>query len=237
LTVHIHQVLPDRSLGWSYSTPAPTVVEPIHFATIPDRRMIGWTIDLEHSSARLTEPTPDLINLMVSINPMIGCIGVAPDLSQAITSYASGSFGGNMDCPLITSGCTMEFPVFVSGGLFFVGDMHAAQSHGEITSAAIEVSGSVRFTVKVLKNKSVFWPRGETTDLVFTVGSGRPLELAMQHATSEMIRLLEEKYHLPYESACVVMSQSVKYLVSNAVNEKFTIACILPKSILLSLKA
>jgi len=235
LSVIFEQVQPDNKLGWSYATPSPTTIEPGYVVAMPNRKMISWTINPAHGMARLTEPTADLAGLVIPLKPMIGCLGLAPDRSQAISSYASGNFGGNMDCPLISAGCRMEFPVFVKGGLLFIGDMHAAQSHGEISGAAIEISGTTRFSVVVNKGKSISWPHGENNDSIFTIGSGRPLDLAMQHATSEMIRLLVQDYLLNEESASIVMGQSVQYMVSNAINEKFTMACILPKSILAGL--
>jgi amidase len=237
LSVQFDQVMPNRSQGWSYATPTPTTIEPVHIAAMPVRKPISWTVDLPRGIARLAEPTQKLSGLEVPLKPMIGCLGVAPNLSQAITSYASGNFGGNMDCPLITTGCRVDFPVFVSGGLLHIGDMHAAQCHGEITGAAIEISGFVQFSVQVQKGKNIAWPHGQNANAIFTIGSGRPLEEALQHATSEMIRWLVQDFDLNEESASIVMSQGVEYLVCNAVNEKFTIACILPRSFLSALKS
>jgi amidase len=236
LSVVLEKVEPDRAHGWSYATPTPGTIEPVHIASMPVRKSIPWTLDLNHGIARLAEPPESLKDLEIVLKPMIGCLGVAPDLSQAITSYASGSFGGNMDCPLITANCRMQFPVFVRGGLLHIGDMHAAQSHGEISGAAIEISGIVRFSVKVQKAINISWPRGENENSIFTIGSGRPLDIALQHATSEMIRWLAADYHLTEENASIVMSQCVQYLVSNAVNEKCTIACIIPRTILKGVK-
>jgi acetamidase/formamidase len=169
------------------------------------------------------------------MNPMIGCLGVAPDKSQAITSYSSENFGGNMDCPLIVKGCRIELPVFVEGGLLFIGDLHAAQSQGEITGAGIEISGTAQFTIHIGKNKKIHWPRGENNHSIFCIGSGRPLDQAMQHATSEMVRYLGQDYGLSEENSCIVMSQAVEYMICNAVNENFTVCCYLEKSILINL--
>lgn len=120
----------------------------------------------------------------------------------------------------------------MEGGLLYIGDCHAAQSHGEITGAAIEIPAIVRFTVRVKKNTGIAWPRGETVDAIFTIGSGRPLDTALQRATSEMFRWLQQDFGMDIETAALRMGQCVRYIISNAVNEKLTIACVLLKAYL-----
>jgi hypothetical protein len=43
---------------------------------------------------------------------------------------------------------------------------------------------------------SILWPRGETKEFIFTVGNARPLDQAVQHATTEMLRWLKEDFGL-----------------------------------------
>ncbi len=50
------------------------------------------------------------------------------------------------------------------GGLFFLGDGHAAQGDGEIVGSGIEISMDVRVTLRVIKGKTIGWPRGENSD-------------------------------------------------------------------------
>jgi acetamidase/formamidase len=232
VSVQIDDMQPIGNKGWSYTTPAATVVEPDLFAAMPLSKLIHWELDMGAETASPVDPPDSLLELKIPIVPMIGCLGVAPDKSQNISSYISGKYGGNMDCPLITTGCRIELPVFVDGGLLFIGDMHAAQSHGEITRAAIEIPGRVRFKVNALKGKTIGWPRGENQNVIFTIGCGRPLDLALQHAVSEMVRLLTGEFGLTYENSGILMSHCVKFLVSNMVNDMFSIACIIEKRFL-----
>ena len=53
-------------------------------------------------------------------------------------------------------------------------------------------------TLRVLKRK-IAWPRGETATDIFTIGNARPLDQALQHATTEMLRWLGEDYGLDPE--------------------------------------
>ena len=50
--------------------------------------------------------------------------------------------GGNCDIKNLSRGCTIYFPVFVSGGNLSMGDMHFSQGDGEVSfCGAIEMSG------------------------------------------------------------------------------------------------
>ena len=42
----------------------------------------------------------------------------------------------------------------------------------------------------------IAWPRGETATDIFTIGNARPLDQALQHATTEMLAWLIEDYAL-----------------------------------------
>jgi len=230
LSVTLDEVAPASRKGWSYLYPTAATVEPSLYSLLPQERTItDWDVDLEAGFARPAQSTAGSGKPEIPLAPMIGCLGVAPALSQAISSYASGSFGGNMDCPLLTAGCRVDLPVYVDGGLLFIGDCHAAQSHGEITGAAVEVPGRVRFTVQAIKNAGITWPRGRNADSLFTIGSGRPLDIALQRATSEMIRWLTLEFQVDKGTACLWMGQGVRYVISNAVNELGTMACVLPR--------
>ena len=59
-------------------------------------------------------------------------IGVAPAEGEARSSVVPAEFGGNMDSPEASVGNTVYFPVNVKGGLFYIGDGHAAMGDGEI---------------------------------------------------------------------------------------------------------
>lgn len=233
LSVTLEEIRPEGEKGWSYIYPTAATVDASLYTEFPaGRRVVTWDIDLNAKMIKLSDPGEDLSDLCVPLEPMIGCLGVAPALSQAITSYSSGNFGGNLDCPLLATGSRIDFPVHVAGGLLYIGDCHAAQSHGEISGAAVEVPAVVRFRVDLRKNHEVSWPRGETDEVIFTISTGRPLDNALQRATAEMMRLLVSDYGMSMESAALRMDHGVRYLVSNAVNEQGTIACSLSKEFL-----
>ena len=106
-----------------------------------------------------------------------------------------------------------------------MGDGHALQGDGEILGTGIEVSFDVQFTVDVLKDKTIYWPRGENTNYIFTVGNARPLDQALQHATTEMIRWLQEGYALNASEIHQLMGQCIEYDIGNVYDPAFTMVC------------
>jgi len=235
LAVHLDRLWPNRQLGRSSTTVAPHLIDPHYVSELPPKQprvMAEWKLNLEKGAATLQSPETKLGELVLPLKPMLGCIGVAPEGGQAISSTTSGPYGGNMDYNGFTSRVTVYLPVFVPGGLFFVGDGHAVQGDGEIVGTGIEVSFDAQFTVKLLKGKKISWPRAETADYIMTVGNARPLEEALQHATTEMLRWLQEDCGIDGRSAHILLGQCVEYEVGNVFDPAYTVVCKLQKKLL-----
>jgi len=187
-----------------------------------------WDIDVIAGTARLREPPKGLEAFAPPLQPMIGCFGVAPARGQALSTATSAQNGGNMDYRRFVPGTTVWFPVSVPGGLFYPGDGHACQGDGEIVGTGIETSFEMEVTFHVLK-RTITWPRGETAEDIFTVGNARPLDQALQHATTEMLCWLGEDYGLEHRAASHLMGQVVRYDVGNVFDPAFTVACRIAK--------
>jgi len=228
LAVRIDRLTPSRATGWTISPLAFTVLDPASIPERPAMERVTWIIDANAGTVRLREPPAGLEDFAPPIAPMIGCFGVAPALGQAFSTATSAQNGGNMDYRLFAPGTTAWFPVAVPGALFYLGDGHACQGDGEITGTGIETSFEMEVTFKVLKRK-ITWPRGETAEDIFTVGNARPLDQALQHATTEMVRWLGEEYGLEARAASHLMGQVVRYDVGNVFNPAFTVACRIGK--------
>ena len=230
LEVRIVRMTPDRDDGWTFSPLAPNVVDPASLNKMPERKRAIWRLDRERGLARLADPPPALSDWSAPFAPMIGCFGVAPALRQAISTATSGPNGGNMDYRRFGPGTTAWFPVAVPGALFYFGDGHFCQGDGEIVGTGIETSFEVEFTLRVRKGWTISWPRGETADEIFTVGNARPLDQALQHATTEMLRWLAADYGLEPVSASHLMGQTVRYDVANVFNPAYSVACRMAKA-------
>ncbi len=236
LAVRFDRLWPNRRVGRSYTAIAPNVVDPRYVAEMPKRTQAEWELDLETGTATLVRPKTRLGRLTIPFEPMLGCFGVAPSKGQAISSQTSAEHGGNMDYRGFTAGVTVYLPVFVPGGLLFMGDGHVVQGAGEIVGTGIEVSFDVQFTVRLLKNKRINWPRAENKEYVLTVGNARPLDQALQHATTEMIRWLQEDFGLDARATHILLGQCVEYEVGNVYDPAYTMVCKLKKSRLPPLK-
>jgi acetamidase/formamidase len=231
LAVHFDRLWPNRRIGRSSTVIAPNVVDPEYVRDMPPyfpRVVTEWELDLESGTAQLVEPR--LKQLRLPLNPMVGCFGVAPPRGQAISSATSAAHGGNMDYNGFVSGVTVYLPVFVPGGLLFMGDGHAVQGDGEITGTGIEVSFDVQFTVTLQKDREIHWPRAENEEYLMAVGNARPLDQALQHATTEMIRWLQEEQGVTAAATYILLGQCVEYDIGNVYDPAYTVVCKLKKS-------
>ncbi len=232
LVMNLDRLYPNRDPGFSGTAVAPNVVDPWYVRELPDRARAERRIDRAAGTATLVGPETKLGNLTLPIVPMLGCFGVAPPGGQAISTATSAEHGGNMDYRGFTTGVTVYFPVFVPGALIHVGDGHALQGDGEIVGTGIEISFDVQLTVRLLKGKHIGWPRGENADYIFTVGNARPLDQAVQHATTEMLRWLQEDYGLDALGANILLGQGVEYDLGNVFDPAYTMVCKVPKRLL-----
>ena len=137
-----------------------------------------------------------------------------------------------MDYRGFAQGATVYFPVLAPGALLHVGDGHALQGDGEIVGTGIEISFEVQFTVRLLKGKSIGSPRAENAEYLMTVGNARPLDQAVQHATTEMARWLQHGLGLDARGAQLLMGLAVEYDVGNVFDPAYTMICKIRKSLL-----
>ena len=234
LRVRFEKIRPNRVRGVTGPLVAPHVVDPHFVPELGDRgEPDWWTLDLERWTAKLEDPPAGLESLgEVPLDPMLGCFGVAPPGGQAISCATSGEHGGNMDYRGFREGVTVDFPVFAEGALFHVGDGHALQGDGEIVGTGIEVSMDVEFSLEVLKGKTIRWPRAEDETYVMAVGNARPIDEAVQHATTELLRLLHEDHGLDYRAGSALLGQFVRYDVGNVYDPAYTMVAKVEKALL-----
>ena len=241
LVVEIVRLTPNRDTGFTATVVSANVVDPHHARDLPPQALAVWRIDRENRTVALADPSvrghgdrgimpPEALrDLVLPLVPMVGCFGVAPAGGEAISTATSAKHGGNMDYRGFTEGVTVYFPVAVPGALFHIGDGHALQGDGEIVGTGIETSFEMEVVLRVQKGREITWPRGENAESIFTVGNARPLDQAVQHATSEMLRWLGEEYGLDATAASLLMGQTVEYDLGNIFDPAYTMVCKMPK--------
>ncbi|HVB70195.1 MAG TPA: acetamidase/formamidase family protein [Acidimicrobiales bacterium] len=138
--------------------------------------------------------------------PMLGVIGVSPE-SGDVSTFFAGRHGGNMDDRVHGPGATLHMPVFQSGAQVALGDMHAAMGDGEISGTGVEIEGTARIRLDVVKGRCAQWPVTETADAIYTHGtSASDIDEALQNACEEAARLLVDQWRFTPEDAFMFLS-------------------------------
>lgn len=131
--------------------------------------------------------------ITIPYEPMLGCIGTAPEWGVA-TTIPAGPHGGNMDLIEVRPGSRVMLPVFVDGGWLYLGDAHAAMGHGELSATALEMASETIVTVDLLPGKQLTGPRIELPDEIAAVATGSPMERSIAEAYGKLILWMEADY-------------------------------------------
>lgn len=234
LVVSLEKIEPSRGTAWSSSVLAPYAADPsfLRFEGEREQTTETWEIDKVKKVARMNSPSVRPAGIEVPLRPMLGCVGVAPSLKQAVPTSTPDTFGGNMDYNGLVAGVKLMLPVFEPGALLFVGDGHAGQGDGEVLGNSLETSMDVEFTVDLIKGKKISWPRMETSEHIMVLGSARPLLQALQHATTELQRWLMEEHGFNERGAALLLGTALEYDIANIVDPHFTVVAKIKKSYL-----
>jgi amidase len=196
----------------------------------------NWVLDREKGVARLKKPSERLKNYTVKLQPMLGCIAVAPPGHMAYRTGFLGVYGGNMDYNQIREGTTLYLPVFAPGALLFVGDGHAAEGDGELTGDALETSMDVEFTVNLVKGERSAGPRAENDEFLMSLGIANSLPEAVQSATTELANWLQREYKLDPNEAAVVLGTAMQYNIAELVDPLVHVVAKIRKDAVANLK-
>jgi len=195
-----------------------------------------WVLDRVNGVARLKNPSAHLKNYTIPLQPMLGCIAVAPPAHQSFRTGYPGTFGGNMDYNQMREGTTLYLPVFAPGALLFVGDGHAAQGDGELTGNALETSMDVEFTVDLIRGQSTGAPRSENDEFLMSSGIGNSLTDALQLATTQLANWLQRDYTLEPNEAAVVLGTAMRYDIAEVVDPLVHVVAKIRKDAVAQLK-
>jgi amidase len=139
------------------------------------------------------------------ITPFIGTLGVAPDREVTTSIDGQGDWGGNLDIRDVCPGNRILLPVYHPGALFYLGDVHASQGDTEFTGTAAETQATVRISLDLIKGKRVPWMRIEKPASIISVYAFRPLEVAVETATINLMDWLITDYRFtPTDAYCLV---------------------------------
>jgi amidase len=236
LKVTLNRIALNRDWGWGGAIPYFGALAPEYktmmITTPVQDTLYVWRFDRARNVAILDMPKSKIGRVEVPLRPFFGTIGTAPYGKECISSLVPGTHGANMDFNEVVQGVTMYFPVFERGALFMLGDGHAAQGDGEIMGAAIETSFDVEFTVEVIKNKKIAWPRLENDRYIMSIRSTRPLMDALRLACSDLIEWMATDYGYDRMEAYQLLGQAAQIEIANVVDPNYSVACQLEKKYL-----
>jgi acetamidase/formamidase len=189
----------------------------------PDAALHNWAYDPSSMVPALYGPDG-----RVPLKPFCGTIGVAPAASGLHSVIPPRRVGGNLDIRDLTTGTELYLPVEVAGGLFSLGDTHAAQGDGEVCGTAIESPMSVAVKFDVVKQARLAFPRFTTPGPVtrhldakgyeVTTGVGPDLMQAARNAVSGMIDLLGRSRGMAAVDAYMLCSVCADLRISEIVD-------------------
>jgi amidase len=165
----------------------------------------------------------------VPLKPFAGTIGLAlaePGLHSIVPPRR---VGGNMDIRDLAAGAELYLPVEVTGGLFSIGDTHAAQGDGEVCGTAIESRMNATVTLGLIKNETLETPRFTTPGPVtrhldekgyeVTTGVGDDLMEGARGAVSRMVDMLASRYGMTSVDAYMLCSVCGDLRISEIVDQ------------------
>jgi amidase len=143
----------------------------------------------------------------IPVKPMVGCAGVAPVTNSLSSLSPTTPEGGNMDLRQLEAGSRLLVPVRVEGGLFALGDLHAAMGIGEPAGAGFECVGNAIVRFEVRRDIRLLGPRIETSTGISFLGAD-PHELcaAKQCAIQAAWRYLIDEHDIDERRAFALIS-------------------------------
>jgi len=167
------------------------------------------------------------------LHPFPGVMGVAPDTTVLLNTIPPRANGGNMDDPNMTEGTALYFPVFVEGGLFSIGDGHAAQGLGEVCGTAIECPLRIVYKIELLKARTIYEPQYETEKYYATTGFAPTIDEAAKKATLYMVTYLQETQGLSLAEAYALCSLAGDLQIAEVVDlPNMLVTMHMPKAVM-----
>ena len=203
-----------------------------------------------------------MLSVKVPFSPHVGSMGVSPPPGRGpLSTVPPDVHGGNLDTRHLGEGAAALFPVHAPGGLFSLGDVHAAQGDGEVGGTGVEVDANVTVRLTLIKAGSAqagreavaewqirtrsaaawrsalraLWApaRDEGARLV-TTGFAPDLLTASRKALAHMVALIRARRPaLSADQALMVASMAADLRISQAVDmPHYSVAAHLPAAVL-----
>ena len=135
------------------------------------------------------------------LQPMVGCIAVAPERDVMNTGDGQNICGGNLDVRDIRAGSKVYLNVYHPGALLHLGDVHASQADTEYYGTADETRAVVTARCQVIKGKRIRFIRVRTDDSLVALRTGKSLDVMVHQAMEDLIDWLVTDYGMTPQRA------------------------------------
>jgi acetamidase/formamidase len=194
----------------------------------------------------LTEPggrTTLCPGVRIPVQPFCGTMGVPGPGMVDTPIPPPHAGGGNIDTRHITAGSTLYLPVGAEGGLFSLGDAHAAQGDGEVAISGIECAMATTFSIEIVRGAGIPAPQikrpaGSLTPAVdhagwyATTGVEPDLMEASRAAVRAMIDHLVRERGLSREDAYILCSLAGDLKITEVVDTpNWIVGCFMPDAV------
>ncbi|PPA70734.1 acetamidase/formamidase family protein [Jeotgalibacillus proteolyticus] len=187
---------------------------------------VDWEIDTESmkGQAKIGDQT-----FSVPLSPFMGIMATAPSEEGVHSTIPPRYCGGNIDCKELVKGSSIYLPVAVEGGLFSVGDGHAAQGDGEVSGTAIECPmDKVDLTFILHEGITLNMPQANTPAGWIAFGFDDDLNKATIAALDGILDIIQQKYGLEKAEAVSLASVAVDLRITQIVNGVKGVHAVLP---------
>lgn len=165
----------------------------------------------------------------VRMQPFMGVMGMPMNVPGPQSTHPPRRTGGNIDCKELTAGTSLFLPVEVPGGLFSLGDGHAAQGDGEVGSTAIECPmEAVDVTFTVHHEMDITGPIARTPAEWLVFGFSEDLKSATYAALNGMLDLVQRLFQVDRKEALAMCSPVVDLRLTQIVNGVCGVHAALP---------
>ena len=213
LVVHIQEVRPG-TWGWNSSGGWASPVNTRLGIASEKERFHTWTLDPNAMTGRNQD------GYQVQLRPFMGVMGMPPNEPGLHPSWPPRIWGGNLDCKELIAGSTLYLPISVPLALFSVGDGHATQADGEVSSTGIECPMErVELRFELDETHLLSTPWANTSSGWITLGFHEDLHEASMIALDAMLTLMCRQYGLARQDAVALASLVVDLHITQLVND------------------
>ena len=240
MEIRILKIVP-KAFGFNFNLPGkefPTVgaLAP----EFPDGFVKYFYLDWEKRQAEFKpgimidlQPFPGILAVGIDPNDPSPRKGGVKDPMAPVSTLRPWKNASNLDLNELQEGTTLFVPIFLKGGLVWVGDAHCRQGT-ELNLTGLECAyREIVMQLIVRKDMKLEWPRLETKTHWILMGYDEDLNKAMVIAAREMIDFLSKQKMVPLDryEAYSLASITTNCVVTQVVNVRKGVHCMIPKSL------